>query len=110
MNMLRLFLAPWVIAMRWPDMMMSLTDPTPQRRRENQRMVAEKVAAAQAGSLAASQAMTRLWLQMITAPWTVSMTPERMLRAQSTVLSAAMTPAARTVAGNARRLARRQRS
>lgn len=107
--MLRLFLAPWVIAMRWPDMMMSLTDPTPQRLRENQRMVSEKVAAVQAGNLAAGQAMTRLWLQMMATPWSAAMTPERMMRAQSTVLSAAMAPAARTVAGNARRLARRKR-
>lgn len=81
-------LAPWVAAMRWPTLVMSMVKPTSARQREVRRMVSEKIRAAQSGTLAASA---------------------RFAAPPGALAEAALRPAAQTVAANARRLAKRKK-
>lgn len=105
----RLLLAPWVVAMRWPGLMAGLSGPSPRQRRENRRMVDEKIAAAQAGGMAAGRTLATLAFQAAAAGWAPWTLP-RLARAQRAVLEAALAPAARTVGANAKRLSRRRGS
>mgnify|MGYP003658010260 CR=1 FL=1 len=100
-------LAPAVFAMRWPDLMMSMVEPTPRRQRENERMVSEKVNAVQEGVMAAGQTMMALSAEAMLSWWSPA-TAQRLMQAPALVAEAALMPAARSVSANAKRLSRQR--
>jgi hypothetical protein len=102
-----LWLSPMVMAARMPILMYESLNPDPSRRNETNRMVTEKVAAAQEGMLAAQVAFGRA-----VAENTISMLFGRMPRATphhtaEAMVQAGLAPAARQVKANAKRLTKR---
>jgi hypothetical protein len=102
-----LLLSPMVMAARMPILMYESLNPDPRRRNETNRMVAEKVAAAQEGMLAAQVAFGRA-----VAENTISVLFGRMPRSTphntaEAIVQAGLAPAARVVKANAKRLTRR---
>jgi hypothetical protein len=102
-----LWLSPMVIAARMPILMYESLNPDPSRRDETNRMVAEKVAAAQEGMLAAQVALGKAVAQNATAMFfgrVPHSTPGSMAEA---MVQAGLAPMARRVRANAKRLAKR---
>jgi hypothetical protein len=102
-----LWLSPMVMAARMPILMYESLNPDPSRRNETNRMVTEKVAAAQEGILAVQVAFGRA-----VAENTISMLFGRMPRSTAhntaeAMVQAGLAPAARVVKANARRLTKR---
>jgi hypothetical protein len=102
-----LWLSPMVMAARMPILMYESLNPDPSRRNETNRMVTEKVAAAQEGMLAAQVAFGRAVTEN-----TISMLFGRMPRSTAhntaeAMVQAGLAPAARVVKANARRLTKR---
>jgi hypothetical protein len=102
-----LLLSPMVMAARMPILMYESLNPDPSRRNETNRMVSEKVAAAQEGMLAAQVAFGRA-----VAENTISMFFGRVPRSTphntaEAMMQAGLAPAARAVKANARRLTKR---
>ena len=102
-----LWLSPMVMAARMPILMYESLNPDPSRRNETNRMVTEKISAAQEGMLAAQVAFGRA-----AAENTISMLFGRMPRSSAhdtaeAMVQAGLAPAARVVRANARRLTKR---
>lgn len=105
----KLFLAPWVVALRWQNFLAGLLDPTPAHDRENRRMVAEKLSAASEGYFSLWRVGTGLALDGFRA-WALGARPRLDATAAATkLLRAALLPSARRVGANARRLSRPRR-
>jgi hypothetical protein len=102
-----LWLSPMVMAARMPILMYESLNPDPSRRNETNRMVTEKVAAAQEGMLAAQiafgRAVTENAISMLFGRMPRS-TPQNTAEA---MVQAGLAPAARQVKANARRLTKR---
>jgi hypothetical protein len=83
--------------------------PTPARRREARRMVAEKVAAACEGALAMQLESLRRARSLCVRALTGGITDGSLARAGRGILRAGTAPASRRVKANSRRLARRKK-
>jgi hypothetical protein len=102
-----LWLAPFVMASRMPILFYEAMNPDPSRRSETNRMVAEKMAAAQEGMLAAQIALGHAMAENMAAiafGQTPKATPRKTAQA---MVNASLAPAARRVKANAKRLAKR---
>jgi hypothetical protein len=101
-----LLLAPFVVASRMPILFYEALNPDPRRRNETNRMVAEKLAAAQEGMLAAQVALGRAMVENMAA-MTFGQTPRSSPRKTAeAMMKAGLAPAARRVKANAKRLGR----
>lgn len=102
-----LWLSPLVVAARMPILWYEALNPDPSARNETNRMVAEKVAAAQEGLLAA-QVLFGKAVAENTAAIFFGRVPRATARGTAeAMVNASLAPAARRVKANARRLAKR---
>jgi hypothetical protein len=102
-----LWLSPFVVMTRMPILFYESLNPDPSRRNETNRMVAEKMAAAQEGMLAAQVAFGRAVAENMAAlafGQTMQSTPRK---TASAMFHAGLAPAARRVKANAKRLGKR---
>jgi hypothetical protein len=97
------FAAAQVLAFRLPMLWAMAFSPTPSRRVEAVRMIAEKQMAVAEGLNAAALEGFRLWMRMVSGR---SVSTEA---AGRRIIAAAARPASRRVRANARRLKRRKR-
>lgn len=102
-----LWLSPFVVAARLPILWYEAMNPDPSRRDETNRMVAEKVAAAQEGMLAAQLALGAAVTESAAAMM-FGLQPKTTMRGMTqAMMRAGLAPAARRVKANHRRLAKR---
>lgn len=102
-----LWLSPFVIASRMPILFYEALNPDPSRRNETNRMVAEKMAAAQEGMLAAQIALGHAVAENMAA-FAFGQTPKATPRKTAhAMMNAGLGPAARRVKANAKRLSKR---
>jgi heme A synthase len=102
-----LWLSPFVVASRMPILFYEALNPDPRRRNETNRMVVEKLAAAQEGMLAAQMALGRAVAENMAA-LAFGQTPRATARKTAhAMMKAGLAPAARRVKANAKRLAKR---
>ncbi|EAU40649.1 hypothetical protein FP2506_02944 [Fulvimarina pelagi HTCC2506] len=94
--------APFVIGARMMQMAMAGPQPSEKERRETQRMVAEKVAAAQQSALAFNQAMFKAAMDVPLA----MMSANPLAKSMDTVASAAIKPYSKRVRANRKRLSK----
>jgi heme A synthase len=102
-----LWLSPFVVASRMPILFYESLNPDPSRRNETNRMVVEKLAAAQEGMLAAQVAFGRAVAENMAAfafGQVPKATPRKTAQA---MMNAGLAPAARRVKANAKRLGKR---
>lgn len=101
-----LWLSPFVMMSRMPILFYEQMNPDPSRRIETNRMVAEKLAAAQEGVLAAQVALGKAMMENVAAltfGQPLKSTPRNTADA---MVRASLAPAARRVKANAKRLAK----
>jgi hypothetical protein len=99
-----LVLAPMVIWARLPILWYEALNPDPSRRSETNRMVVEKIAAAQEGMLAANLAVAQATFDAGFAMMAGSSPARETRKAAERIMQAGLAPAARRVRANARRL------
>jgi hypothetical protein len=101
-----LWLAPFVVASRMPILWFEALNPDPSRREETNRMVSEKVIAAQEGMIAAQVALGSAMAENMAA-LAFGLKPKATpRRTASAMMHASLAPAAKQVRANARRLAK----
>jgi hypothetical protein len=101
-----LWLTPFVMASRMPILWFEALNPDPSRREETNRMVSEKIVAAQEGMVAAQLALGMAVGENMAA-MAFGLKPRNTPRgAASAMVRASLAPAARRVRANARRLAK----
>ncbi len=101
-----LWLSPMVVAARLPILLYESLNPDPSRRNETNRMVAEKVAAAQEGLLAAQVALGTAMAENAAAMIFGRIPKSTPHDTAEAMVKAGLAPMARRVSANARRLAR----
>ncbi|MER0239967.1 hypothetical protein [Fulvimarina sp. MAC8] len=94
--------APFVIGTRMMQMAMAGAQPSAKDRRENQKMVAEKVTAAQESALAFNQAMFKAAMDFPLA----MMSANPMAKSMDAIGSAALKPYSSKVRANRKRLSK----
>jgi hypothetical protein len=99
-----LVLAPMVIWARLPIIWYEALNPDPSRRSETNRMVVEKIAAAQEGIVAAQLAVAQATVDAGFALMAGSSPARETRKAAEKIMTAGLAPAARRVRANARRL------
>jgi hypothetical protein len=99
-----LALAPMVIWARMPILWYEALNPDPSRRNETNRMVVEKIAAAQEGMVAANLAVAQATFEAGFALMAGSSPARETRKAAERIMQAGLAPAARRVRANARRL------
>jgi heme A synthase len=102
-----LWLSPMVVAARMPILMYESLNPDPSRRDETNRMVAEKVAAAQEGMLAAQVALGKAIAHNAAAMFFGRIPHSSPGKTAEAMVQAGLAPMARRVRANAKRLAKR---
>ncbi len=102
-----LWLTPLVVAARMPILWYEALNPDPGARDETNRMVAEKVAAAQEGMLAAQVLFGRAMAENAAAIIFGRLPRTTARGTAEAMMNASLAPAARRVKANARRLAKR---
>ncbi len=101
-----LWLSPMVVAARLPILLYESLNPDPSRRNETNRMVAEKVAAAQEGMLAAQVALGTAMAENTAAMLFGRVPQSTPHNTAEAMVKAGLGPMARRVRANAKRLAR----
>jgi hypothetical protein len=102
-----LMLSPFVMASRMPILWYEALNPDPSRRNETNRMVAEKVSAAQEGMLAAQVAFGKAVAESSAAIFFGRIPQANPRNTAEAMVHAGLAPAARLVKANAKRLSRR---
>jgi heme A synthase len=102
-----LWLSPFVVASRMPILFYESLNPDPSRRNETNRMVVEKLAAAQEGMLAAQVALGRAVVENMAALAFGQVPTSTPRRTATAMMQAGLAPAARRVKANAKRLGKR---
>lgn len=102
-----LWLSPFVVLSRLPIIYYEALNPDPRRRNETIRMVAEKLAAAQEGMLAAQVALGRAMAENLAAVAFGQMPQSTPRKTAQAMMKASLAPAARRVKANAKRLGKR---
>jgi hypothetical protein len=102
-----LWLSPLVVAARMPVLMVEAMQPNPSKRVETNRMVQEKLSAAQEGIIAAQVAFGQACLENWAA-FAFGQPPKSTMRkTANAMMEASLAPAARKVKANVRRLTSR---
>jgi hypothetical protein len=101
-----LLFAPAVVWARMPILWYESMNPDPSRRNETNRMVVEKIAAAQEGIVAAQMMIASATLEAGLAVLSGASPHRATEKAANKVMRAGLAPAARRVRANARRLAK----
>ena len=103
-NLSSLWLSPLVIAARMPVLLVEAMQPNPSKRVETNRMVEEKLSAAQEGIIAAQVAFGQAFMENWAA-LAFGQTPKSTMRkTANAMMQASLAPAARKVKANVRRL------
>ncbi|MGL4635142.1 MAG: hypothetical protein ACRCWF_04100 [Beijerinckiaceae bacterium] len=102
-----LLLSPFVVASRMPILWYESFNPDPSRRTETNRMVMEKLSAAQEGLLGAQVALGQAMAENMAA-FVFGRVPDSTPRkTANAMMHASLAPAARKVKANAKRLSKR---
>jgi hypothetical protein len=102
-----LLLSPFVVASRLPILFLESMNPDPSRRKETNRMVAEKWAAVHEGAFAAQMALGKAMVENMAAV-AFGQVPQSTPRTTAeAMMQASLAPAARRVRANAKRLSKR---
>jgi hypothetical protein len=101
-----LWLTPLVIATRMPILWYEALNPDTSRRNETNRMVSEKLAAAQEGWVAAQAAFGQAVIDNMTSMLLGQMPTETPRTTAAAMVRAGLKPAAKRVRANAKRLMR----
>jgi hypothetical protein len=99
-----LWLAPMVVAARMPILWFEAMSPNSSRRKETNLMVAEKMAAAQEGMIAAQAALGKAMVDNMTSVMLGKMPTETVRSTANAMMRAGLKPTAKRVRANAKRL------
>jgi hypothetical protein len=102
-----LLLSPMVVASRMPILWYESFNPDPSRRTETNRMVMEKLSAAQEGLLGAQLALGQAMVENMAAMMFGQVSNATPRKTANAMMHASLAPAARQVKANAKRLRRR---